>query len=266
MTYRSLPPSRSPPPNAWRFRHRQRLPTHNVCSTTPDTKQPRARHWPSGASGPQDLANDELRSSALLFQLKALLDTPGRKDVRKAEALKACATCPGLIAAFFADIKHGQALARTALQTTPGDEAALFFLGKLDLNYVWLQLGPMGRKTGWDEYWEARRSLDGLLAANPRHVRGRVARAWIRLHRRHQDAVGHALDSRAAAVASAPSRRSPTPRASSRTSSVMPKPSSRCGTCASVNVTWARPWKLRCGSRVISRRTPKSRPSWAVAG
>jgi hypothetical protein len=130
-------------------------------------------------TGPQDLANDELRSSALLFQLKALLDTPGRKDVRKAEALKACKTCPGLIAAFFADIKHGQDLAHTALQTTPDDEAALFFLGKLDLNYVWLQLGPMGRKTGWEEYWEARRSLDGLLVANPQHVRGRVARAWI---------------------------------------------------------------------------------------
>ncbi len=84
------------------------------------------------ASGPHDLANDELRTSALLFQLKALLDTPGRKDVRKAEALKACATCPALIAAFFADIKHGQALARTQLQTRPGDEAALFFLGKLN--------------------------------------------------------------------------------------------------------------------------------------
>jgi len=55
----------------------------------------------------------------------------------------------------------------------------LFFLGKLDLNYVWLQLGPLRRKTGWDEYWEARRSLDAVLKANPRHVRARVARAWI---------------------------------------------------------------------------------------
>jgi hypothetical protein len=26
------------------------------------------------------------------------------------------------------------------------------FFGKLDLNCVWLQLGPLGRKTGWDEY------------------------------------------------------------------------------------------------------------------
>jgi len=126
-------------------------------------------------SDTQDLPNNELRSSALLFQLKALLE--GRPDNDK--ALKNCATCPQLIAEFLADIRHGQALARTTLRSTPGDEAALFYLGKLDLNYVWLQLGPLRRKTGWDEYWEARRSLDAVLAHNPRHVRARVARAWI---------------------------------------------------------------------------------------
>jgi hypothetical protein len=47
------------------------------------------------------------------------------------------------------------------------------------LNYVWLQLGTLGRKTGWDQYWEARKSLDVLLKRNPAHVRARVARAWI---------------------------------------------------------------------------------------
>jgi hypothetical protein len=97
----------------------------------------------------------------------------------KEDALKNCATCPDLIAAFTADVRHGQSLARTTLRTTPGDDAALFFLGKLDLNYVWLQLGPLRRRTGWDEYWEARRSLDAVLEHNPRHVRARVARAWI---------------------------------------------------------------------------------------
>jgi hypothetical protein len=127
------------------------------------------------ASDTQDLPNDELRSSALLFQLKALLE--GRPDNEK--ALKNCATCPQLIAEFLADIRHGQALARTTLRSTPGDEAALFYLGKLDLNYVWLQLGPLRRRTGWEEYWEARRSLDAVLAQNPQHVRARVARAWI---------------------------------------------------------------------------------------
>jgi hypothetical protein len=122
-----------------------------------------------------DLASAELRSSALLFQLKDLLE--GRRD--KEGALKDCAMCPSLIADFVADIRRGQNAARTTLRSRPGDETALFFLGKLDLNYVWLQLGPLRRKTGWDEYWEARRSLDAVLAHNPRHVRARIARAWI---------------------------------------------------------------------------------------
>jgi hypothetical protein len=135
----------------------------------------------------EDLASDELRSSALLFQLKALLEgRPGKDDKEGKEgkpdkelALRNCATCPDLIAEFLAEVHHGQNLARATLRSTPGDEAALFFLGKLDLNYVWLQLGPLRRKTGWDEYWEARRSLDAVLKHNPQNVRARVARAWI---------------------------------------------------------------------------------------
>lgn len=127
----------------------------------------------------QDLANYELRTSALLFQLKALLEDPASKEARKKEALKSCTTCPDLMTAFFADIRDGQALARTMLRANPSDETALFFLGKLDLNYVWLQLGPLGRKTGWDEYWEGRRSLDAVIKAHPQHVRALVARAWI---------------------------------------------------------------------------------------
>jgi hypothetical protein len=125
--------------------------------------------------GADDLAGDELRTSALLFQLKALLEGHSGKEA----ALARCATCPDLIAAFLADIRRGQNAARAALRSSPDDETALFFLGKLDLNYVWLQLGPLRRKTGWDEYWEARHSLDAVLARNPRHVRARVARAWI---------------------------------------------------------------------------------------
>ncbi len=141
------------------------------------------------ASDTQDLPNDELRSSALLFQLKALLE--GRPDNEK--ALKNCATCPQLIAEFLTDIRHGQALARTTLRSTPSDEAALFYLGKLDLNYVWLQLGPLRRKTGWDEYLGSetvpRRGARTQSAARPRARRTRVDR----LHRRHQNAVGHTL-------------------------------------------------------------------------
>jgi hypothetical protein len=127
------------------------------------------------AADPEDLAAIELRTSALLFQLKAALDD--RPD--KEKAFKQCVECADLMAAFLSDTGCGQALARARLHERPGDEAMLFFLGKLNLNYVWLQLGPLGRKTGWDEYWEARHSLDAVLAKNPTHVRARVARAWI---------------------------------------------------------------------------------------
>jgi hypothetical protein len=127
------------------------------------------------ASDPEDLAVWELRTSGLLFQLKAALDD--RPD--KEKAFKQCVGCPDLLTAFLSDTARGVALARERLQSMPGDEAAQFFLGKINLNYVWLQLGPLGRKTGWDEYWEARRSLDAVLKRNPAHVRARVARAWI---------------------------------------------------------------------------------------
>ena len=132
------------------------------------------------ASGTQDLANDEVRTTALLFVLRGLLkgqDSHNGDD--KAEALKRCARCPEVLASFDADLHHGQGLARTMLKTNPADETALFYLGKLDLNYVWLQLGLLGKKTGWDEYWEARKSLDAVLKANPKHVRARVSRGWI---------------------------------------------------------------------------------------
>jgi hypothetical protein len=136
------------------------------------------------SSRPPDLPNVELRTSALLFQLKGLLERPAdqngdRKDTDKKEALRTCASCAPLIAAFMADIDQGRTLARSRLESNPADDEALFFLGKLDLNYVWLQLGPLGRKTGWAEYWEARKSLDTLVRRRPNHVRALVARAWI---------------------------------------------------------------------------------------
>jgi hypothetical protein len=127
------------------------------------------------SSNTEGLANDELRTSALLFQLRSLVEGPAERG----EALRNCAPCPGLIGDFFTEIRHGQNLARTTLQASPGDETALFFLGKLDLNYIWMQLGPLRHRTGLNEYWEARRSLDAVLKNNPRHVRARVARAWI---------------------------------------------------------------------------------------
>ena len=122
-----------------------------------------------------DLAACELRTSALLFQLRRALGDSPDKD----KAFSRCAACPALLSTFVAETRRAQAIARARLKVDPGDEQTLFFLGKLDLNYVWLQLGTLGHKTGWDEYWEARRSLDRVLKQNPQHVRAKVARAWI---------------------------------------------------------------------------------------
>jgi tetratricopeptide (TPR) repeat protein len=132
------------------------------------------------ASGTHDLANDEVRTTALLFVLRGLLNGQDAHNGEDKEAvLKACAKCPAVLATFTEDLHHGQGIARERLKANPADETALFYLGKLDLNYVWLQLGLLGKKTGWDEYWEARKSLDALLKANPKHVRARVSRGWI---------------------------------------------------------------------------------------
>jgi hypothetical protein len=124
---------------------------------------------------PDSLAASELRSSALLFQIKGAIG--GLADREKAFAQ--CGPCAGLLASFMIETARGQTIARARLAAAPGDDEALFFLGKLDLNYVWLQLGPLGRKKGWDEYWEARRSLDAVLKRSPGLVRARIARAWI---------------------------------------------------------------------------------------
>jgi hypothetical protein len=124
---------------------------------------------------PENLAACELRTSALLFQLRRAIGDAEDKN----KALKACAACPALMAAFKDETATGVALARARLKKTPADDTAQFFLGKLNLNHVWLHLGTLGRRTGWGEYWEARRSLDAVLKRNPGHVRARVARAWI---------------------------------------------------------------------------------------
>jgi hypothetical protein len=126
------------------------------------------------ATAPEELAAYELRTSALHFQIRRLLGEV--KDREK--AFKACVPCQELMAAFLSDIAAGQQIARARLKTNPADQETLFFLGKLDLNYVWLQLGTLGRRTGWHEYREARRSIDAVLKRDPSHVRARVARAW----------------------------------------------------------------------------------------
>src|SRR5262249_42168781 len=118
------------------------------------------------ATAPSDLAVLELRTSALHFELRRLLgDAPD-----KTKAFKACTPCPRSVSEVSADVPQGQAIARARLKTNPKDENALFYLGKIDLNYIWLQLGTLGKRTGWTEYWEARHSLDDLLELVPAHV------------------------------------------------------------------------------------------------
>jgi hypothetical protein len=124
---------------------------------------------------PNGLAACELRTAALHFQIRALIAGQGDKD----QAWKDCAACPGLLVSFKMALATGQAMARARLRDNPTDDETLFLLGKLDLNYVWLQAGTLGRKTGWDEYWEARKALDSVLERQPTHVRARVARGWI---------------------------------------------------------------------------------------
>jgi hypothetical protein len=127
------------------------------------------------AADPDELGGYELRSSALLFQLKRALGVQRDRD----EALKQCAACADLMIDFARETERGQSLARARLAADPQDDAARFFLAKIDLNYVWLELGTLGRKKGWSEYWEARRGLDAVLRRHPGNVRARVARAWI---------------------------------------------------------------------------------------
>jgi tetratricopeptide (TPR) repeat protein len=122
-----------------------------------------------------DLAILELRTSALHFQIRRALGDPSDKD----KALKACGACTELLRTFMTELAAGQTLARSVLKRSPDDAMTLFYLGKLDLNYVWLVLGTLGRRTGWNEYWEARHSLDRALELQPTHRRARVARAWI---------------------------------------------------------------------------------------
>jgi hypothetical protein len=121
------------------------------------------------------LAACELRTAALLFQIKAALGPQENRD----KAWKDCSACVELLSAFKVALARGQTLARARILAHPDDDEALFLLGKLDLNYVWLQLGTLGRRTGWDEYWEGRRALDTVLSRQPTHVRARVARGWI---------------------------------------------------------------------------------------
>lgn len=124
---------------------------------------------------PSDLAAFELRTSALHFQIRRASGTG--KD-RKA-AMAACKACPPLLEVFFAEIKRGREAARKRLAEAPDDEQAMYYLAKMDTSYLFMQLSTVGKRTGWDEYWEAKRLLEKVMAKDPEHVRAQVAQAWM---------------------------------------------------------------------------------------
>ena len=126
-------------------------------------------------SGSDPLAAYELKTSAAHFKIKRLLGD----EKNKGKAFKACAPCAGLQAEFLKDVAAGKALAEARLKTAPDDLLAKYYFGKLDLNYIWLQLATLGKRTGWGEYWSARRTMDAVIKSEPGNVRARVARAWI---------------------------------------------------------------------------------------
>jgi tetratricopeptide (TPR) repeat protein len=127
------------------------------------------------AAEPDNLAAYEVRTSALHFQIRRLVGDS--KD--KKTALARCTDCPALLAAFLDDVNRGRAVARERIAKDAMDHEASFFLGKLDLSYLWLQLSTVDRKTGWKEYWEAKKVLEDLIEHDPMHVRARTARAWM---------------------------------------------------------------------------------------
>jgi hypothetical protein len=129
---------------------------------------------PMCTSEPLDLEACELTTAALHFQMRKALDATASK-----KAWSACAECPALMTTFLAVTNRGQTTARTMIEADPGDDETRFLLGKINLNFVWLQLATIGKKTGWKEYWEARNLLDEVITRNPDMVRARVARAWI---------------------------------------------------------------------------------------
>jgi len=126
-------------------------------------------------SGENGLAACEVHTAALHFQIRRGM---GQSEDRGG-AWKRCASCPSLLTAFKTTLARAQTLARARLAAEPADDETRFLLGKIDLNYVWLQAGTIGRKTGWAEYKEARRSIEAVLERQPGHMRARVARAWI---------------------------------------------------------------------------------------
>ena len=172
------------------------------------------------------LAAYEVRTSALHFQLRDALGP----DADKGKAFKLCVACPELLKFFLHDTAKGQALARERLQRDPGDDDALFFLGKLNLNYVWLHLETLGRKTGWSDTGKR----EGHSTRRSKTIHDTCALVWrepgstTSLTPKWREArAGCSV----AAVRNARFSARAKPRPPNRSSLSASKPNSRCGKC-----------------------------------
>ena len=150
--------------------------------------------------GMQDLENDEVRTSALLFQLRGLLNGQDSQDndskSDKGEVLKRCVRCPEVMAAFMSrSAPRPGARARQAEDESQRRRGALFSR----------QAGPqfrmararaprtqnrLGRILGSAQV--TRCGVETEPESRPRSRRPRLDR----LHRQYPDALGHALDTR----------------------------------------------------------------------
>ena len=134
----------------------------------------------------------EVQASALLFLMRRELgEAAGKK-----KAFEGCAPCAELLGGFQRATERGRRVVKAELVTRPEDEEVLFLVSKLALNHVWLELGVLGHKTGWNEYLgsaqDARSPIAEESQPRPRACRPRVDR----LHRRYQDAARHTLAAR----------------------------------------------------------------------
>ena len=87
--------------------------------------------------------------------------------------------CADWIAAFRTVTPRRRPWPAPGCSRSPKDEAARFLLGKSISITCGCSSATLGHKTGWGEYWEARKSLDAVLKQNPQNIRARVSRAWI---------------------------------------------------------------------------------------
>ena len=173
-------------------------------------------------------------SQPALFQIKKAIGRTGERD--KTTAWNRCGACPGLMSAFLTETARNQLVARARLKTHPDNEDTLFFLGKVDPNYVWLQSGTLGRKTGWDEYWEAivDRSIVCFERIQSTFARTSLAPGSITSSgRRFHEEFAGSSEAATRSVDSWSSARSSTRAAA--TSSCRRKPCSPFGTCRCAN-------------------------------